>query len=908
MHMNLNKEKKLRVESEHMSKRDAFMDTTPTQTTMERQFADARVGARRESEVFENAEMYINLPPDGDEDQTDQDIKTENPDLHQFAHVNQFNPINFMAIDPVYHLNMYSPEQQHHPAVNSADWMKHLMTIEGFDPSTASGSMPSHRHNTSSYPQPPPPPPMQNVDSPFAKQPVPDTRPIMSALSASALSASFRPEFMMQPNPHIHLQPMPQYHLQQQHQMQMEHQQQQQPEYYHHQQQQQQQHQHHQGASESINISPSVDQVGGMVGTVSPGDVLSSPMRPRPSPFVSTFVSQMPSVGTGNETDGTGDVGSSATSSPEAVSSPSDDGRGVSPGTSATTKPVAVPKPRSQEMRQSLPSNISRSVSTPLPQPPVGEDVEDTASLSCTNCHTTNTPLWRRNAQGEPLCNACGLFYKLHGVVRPLSLKTDVIRKRNRGGKKESSVNDEPSGRTSTRLSSRGSASSWGSSSVSSTRSERATSVGRSYSRDHLSSSPRESGRSRVQSVNETSVHALASSYVNDSNSMSASAPDRSSILSTSAPSTAAHPYATSRPLSRKASSTSLKSANSSRAVYPPTQYPPPISTSVSATDLRYMQHAQYPSSPVSSTPGTPRDHWASSSNNNANQLSSSQKSTKRMRRDPGSDAEYEDYPSQSTPTSPAYHHAPIDLMPTPTSATPIPTHHQQQMYSIPANDSFSNSSNNNNNANNLGNGQQMPEPQQPTYTTPESLLAALQQLMVTATPGKNGAPTIQGVDVGQVYMQLQQLVEMQRHTGHNIEPVPASGSSRSVTPQSPSSTGMASPSATQQHGQPQTPNNNNYNSASGASSTSRPPMAIMRKTSPGVMYQSAPANQYWPHQQYHQPLLPVSMVGSFSEMQHMISTDAPQGVSTEQWIDYSGNSNRDFYEFTNGGPSSYMG
>ncbi|KIJ49400.1 hypothetical protein M422DRAFT_246490 [Sphaerobolus stellatus SS14] len=50
----------------------------------------------------------------------------------------------------------------------------------------------------------------------------------------------------------------------------------------------------------------------------------------------------------------------------------------------------------------------------------------------CTNCHTTNTPLWRRDPDGQPLCNACGLFYKLHGVVRPLSLKTDVIKKRNR--------------------------------------------------------------------------------------------------------------------------------------------------------------------------------------------------------------------------------------------------------------------------------------------------------------------------------------------------------------------------------------------------------------------------------------------------------------------------------------------
>lgn len=52
--------------------------------------------------------------------------------------------------------------------------------------------------------------------------------------------------------------------------------------------------------------------------------------------------------------------------------------------------------------------------------------------FECTNCHTRTTPLWRRNPEGQPLCNACGLFLKLHGEVRPLSLKTDVIKKRNR--------------------------------------------------------------------------------------------------------------------------------------------------------------------------------------------------------------------------------------------------------------------------------------------------------------------------------------------------------------------------------------------------------------------------------------------------------------------------------------------
>lgn len=36
--------------------------------------------------------------------------------------------------------------------------------------------------------------------------------------------------------------------------------------------------------------------------------------------------------------------------------------------------------------------------------------------LSCANCQTSTTTLWRRNAEGEPVCNACGLYTKLHGV------------------------------------------------------------------------------------------------------------------------------------------------------------------------------------------------------------------------------------------------------------------------------------------------------------------------------------------------------------------------------------------------------------------------------------------------------------------------------------------------------------
>ncbi len=64
--------------------------------------------------------------------------------------------------------------------------------------------------------------------------------------------------------------------------------------------------------------------------------------------------------------------------------------------------------------------------------------------LCCTNCGTQNTTLWRRNNEGEPVCNACGLYYKLHGVNRPQAMRKEGIQTRKRKPKNGSGGSSQP--------------------------------------------------------------------------------------------------------------------------------------------------------------------------------------------------------------------------------------------------------------------------------------------------------------------------------------------------------------------------------------------------------------------------------------------------------------------------------
>ncbi|KXN75057.1 iron transporter biosynthesis regulating transcription factor, partial [Conidiobolus coronatus NRRL 28638] len=79
-----------------------------------------------------------------------------------------------------------------------------------------------------------------------------------------------------------------------------------------------------------------------------------------------------------------------------------------------------------------LKSNNSDRPNRLKKSPPKTSCSSSASGKVCANCSATTTPLWRRDDSGATICNACGLYYKLHKSHRPVSLKKTVIKRRKR--------------------------------------------------------------------------------------------------------------------------------------------------------------------------------------------------------------------------------------------------------------------------------------------------------------------------------------------------------------------------------------------------------------------------------------------------------------------------------------------
>ena len=126
----------------------------------------------------------------------------------------------------------------------------------------------------------------------------------------------------------------------------------------------------------------------------------------------------------------------------------------IRPTVTQTSTPVASPTIRPANMSSSTlpntaslpppslhPSAIPPAPSTTIAPSTISSTMAD-IQIQCANCGQTQTPLWRKNDKGQPLCNACGLYAKLHNRDRPIAMRKSKIQRRRRDWNKYGHIED----------------------------------------------------------------------------------------------------------------------------------------------------------------------------------------------------------------------------------------------------------------------------------------------------------------------------------------------------------------------------------------------------------------------------------------------------------------------------------